>query len=113
VDQSTEEDNYDCIPGALNTDIVYEGNSRGHISGSFGQPDNAISNQRDKPFDLRYSKDFIKFKPVKLDSFLNDTPKEISKSEATSETSTTLQPCDKLLQQYLIDCIKFHQALIG
>jgi hypothetical protein len=100
VDQSTEEG----IPGGVNADTSHEDNCPGHISGSFGQSDNAISHQRDKSFDLRYSKGFIKLKHVKLED-------EISNTE-TSETSTTLQPCDKLLQQYLTDCIQFHQDLI-
>ncbi|PNF27817.1 hypothetical protein B7P43_G09183 [Cryptotermes secundus] len=100
VDRSTEED----IRGSVNTDTSHEGNCRGHVSGSFGQSDSAISHQRDKPFDLRYSKEFIKLKHVKLEE-------DISNNE-TPETSTTLQPCDKILQQYLIDCIQFHQELI-
>lgn len=108
VDQSEEEN----IPGSVNTDTAYEDNSRGHISESFGQTENAISHQSDKRFVLRNSKDLIKLKTVELDSFFNGSREEISSTETTSETSTSLQPCDKSLQQYLIDCIQFHQALI-
>jgi hypothetical protein len=112
VNQHKDEHNYDYIPGDVGSDIVYEGNSQRNISGYFGQPDNAVSRQRVKPSDARYSKDFVKLKNIKSDRVFNDPLGDISDIETISEASTTLEPCDKFQRQYLIDCIQFHQALI-
>jgi hypothetical protein len=112
LDQPKDENNYDYIPGAAGSDRVYEGISQGNISGSFRQPDNATSYQRDKPFDVRYSMDFVKLRSMKLDRGLNDPLGDISDVGTTTETSTTLEPGDKYQRRYLINCIQFHQALI-
>jgi hypothetical protein len=104
ADLSMEDDNYSYVPGSENTEMVYEGNTQGHISGSLGPQYSVISDRREKTFDLRYPNDF-------------NVPKSTQwNSETKSETSKTMvsdsEPCDKSLLQYLIECIQFHQALI-
>jgi hypothetical protein len=110
------DDNYAYIPGSADTDMVYEYNFHGYISGYLGQHESDITHQRDKAFDLRYSKDFSKLKGVKLDNLTNGFPEELSDSDRRSEIpnamSSTSRPCDEFVQQYLTDCIQFHQALI-
>jgi hypothetical protein len=108
------EDNIcDYAPGSLNTDMVYEENCHQQTSQSSGQPHSVACHQRRTSISLMYPNDFNQSKAVKSDKLINESREEISTTETSSNISITVQPSDEFLQHYLIDCIRFHQALIG
>jgi hypothetical protein len=100
LDLSTEE----RIPGSVNTDMVYEGNSQGHITGHLEPQYTVISNRRNEVSKLRYPNEFNILQGAKWNG------------ETNFETSTIMESanetCNEFVLQYLIECIKFHQALI-
>jgi hypothetical protein len=113
VNHYKDKDN-DYIPGAKDTDTVPEGISHRNIPGYFGHTAHVTSYQRGTTIDVdvKYPKDFVTVKNIELDTVGNGLPREMSGTGTATDTSTTLEPCDKFLRQYLIDCIHFHQALI-
>jgi hypothetical protein len=112
-DIPTEDNICVYVRGSVNTDMVYEDNCHRQMSQSLGQPHSVACHQRYTSFGLMYPNDFSKYKAVKSDKHIDESREEISSTETTSSISITVQPSDEFLQQYLIECIRFHQALIG
>ena len=102
----------DYVPGSVNTNMVLEVDGHRQMSQSSGQPDSVTCNRRYKTFSLMYPHDFINSDAAKSDKLLSETREEVSDNATTSHTPDTTQPADESLQQYLMECIQFHQALI-
>jgi len=60
-----------------------------------------------------YPHDFIQSEAAKSDKSMKEPRGEMPSSATTSHTLVTTEPYEKLLQQNLKECIRFHQALIG
>jgi hypothetical protein len=109
----TEDLDCDYVPGSVNTNMVLEENSHRQTSPSSEQPDSAGYDRRYKSFSLMYPHEYIKSDVAKSDKIMNETHGEISSNAATSNTPVTAELSDEFLEQYLKECIRFHQALIG
>ena len=60
-----------------------------------------------------YPHDFIQSEAAKSDKLTKELSGEMPSSATTSHTLVSTEPYEKLLQQYLKECIRFHHALIG
>jgi hypothetical protein len=103
----------DYVPGSVNTNKLLEQNGRSQTSPSSAQPDTVGCNRRYTPVTLMYPHDFIQSEVAKSDKRMKEPSGEMPSSATTSHSLVTTEPYEKLLQQYLMDCIRFHQALIG
>jgi len=112
-DFHTEDLDCDYVPGSVNTDMLLEENDHFQTSPFSGQPDSVGCNGRYKSVSLMYPHDFIKPEAAKSDKLMKEPRGEISSNATTSHSPVTTEPSEKLLQEYLTECIRFHQALIG
>jgi hypothetical protein len=103
----------DYVPGSVNTNKLLEENVDSQTSPSSGQPDTVEFNRRYTSVSLMYPHDFIKSEAAKSDKIMEEPRGEIRSSATTSHTPVNIEPSEKLLGQYLMECIRFHQALIG
>lgn len=109
----TEDLDCDYISGAVNKNTLLEENGHSQTSPSSGQPDAVGCNRRYISVSLTYPHDFVVSEAAKSDKRMKEPHGEIPSSATTSHTPVTTKPSEKLLQQYLMECIRFHQALIG
>jgi hypothetical protein len=107
----TEDLDCDCVPGSVHTKMVLEENIHRQMSPSSGQPDSGY-HRRYKSFSLMNPHKFIESDVAKSDKVMNEPHGEISSNATTSNTHVTAEPSGEM-QQYLVECIRFHQALIG
>ena len=108
----TEDLDCDYVPGTANTNILHEENCHFHTSPFSGQLDIVGCNGRYISDTPMYPHDFIKSEAAKSDKLMKEPRGEISSNATSSHTPVTTEPSEKLLQQYLMECIRFHQALI-
>lgn len=109
----TEELDCDYVPRSVNTNMLLEENGDSQMSTSSWQPETVGCNRRYTSVSLMYPHDFIKSEAAKSDKLMKEPRGEIPSSATTSHTPVTTESSEKLLQQYLIDCIRFHQDLVG
>ena len=110
---NTQDLDSDYVPGSVNTNKVLEQVSHSQTSPFSGQPDTVGCNRRYTSVTLMYPHDFIQSEVAKSDNLMKKPSGEMPSSATTSHTIVTTEPYEKLLQQYLKECIRFHQALIG
>jgi hypothetical protein len=110
---NTQDLDSDNVPGSVNTNKLLEQNGHSQTSPSSGQRDTVGCNRRYTSVTLMYPHDFIQSEAAKSDKRMKEPSEEMPSSARTSHTLVTTEHCEKLLQQYLMDCIRFHQALIG
>jgi hypothetical protein len=108
----TEDLDCDYVPGSVNTKMVLEESNHRQMSSSSGQPDSVGYHRRYKSFSPINPHEFIKSDVAKSDKVMNEPHGEISSNATRSNAHVTAGPSDEL-QQYLVECIRFHQALIG
>lgn len=109
----TEDHVNDYVPGSVNTNMVLEVNDYRQMFQSSGQPDGDGCNERYKSFSLLYPHDFTNSEAAKSDILTDEPREDVSYNATASHTPETAEPSDDFLQQYLKECIRFHQALIG
>ena len=108
----TEDLDCDYVPGTANKNMLHEENGQFYASPFSGQPDSVGCNGRYISDTPMYPHDFIKSEAAKSDKLMKEPRGEISSNATSSHTPVTTEPSEKLLQQYLMECIRFHQALI-
>jgi len=109
----TEDLDCDYVPGTANTNMLLEENGHFQTSPFSGQPDSVGRNGRCISVSLMYPDGFIESEAAKSDKLMKEPHGEISSNATSSHTPVTTEPSENLLQQYLMECIRFHQALIG
>jgi len=109
----TEDLDCDYVPGTANTNKLLEEPGHFETSPFSGQPDSVGCNARYISVSLMYPHDFIKSESAKSEKNMKPPRGELSSNATSSHTPVTTEPSEKLLQQYLMECIRFHQALIG
>jgi hypothetical protein len=110
---NTEDLDCDYVPGSVNTNKLLEEKGDSQTSPSSGQPDTVECNRRYTSVSLMYPHDFIKSEAAKSEEIMTEPRGEILSSATTSHIPVNTEPSEKLLRQYLMECIRFHQALIG
>jgi hypothetical protein len=109
----TEDLDCDYVSGSVNTNTSLDENCHSQMSQFSGQPDIVGYNGRHTSVSVMYPHDFIKSEAAKSDKIMEEPRGEIPSSATTSHTPVTTEPSEKLLQQNLLECIRFHQALLG
>jgi hypothetical protein len=109
----TEDLDCDYVPGSVNTNTLLEESGHSQTSPSSGQPVTVGCNARYTSVSLMYPSDIIKSEAAKSDKLMKEPRGEIPSNATTSHSPVTAEASEKLLQHYLKECIRFHQALIG